>query len=62
MVSDVKTWKEAVAPIVQRCVVGSSFNLPVKFEPDGAGALGKLLQKMAELLDSAVEDAERHEK
>lgn len=48
------TWTRAVAGIVAKCEVAAKFNGRAVFNAEGANALGKLLQGMAEILDGAA--------
>lgn len=54
-------WAKIVAPIVAKFEVGAKIGDGVKFNRDGAEALGKLLKDMASRLDEAAEWAERSE-
>lgn len=47
-------WSTAVAPIVNRCRVATTFHGHAVFDVDGAAALGELLTNMARLLDEAA--------
>jgi hypothetical protein len=52
--SEQQSWAELVKPIVRKCRLAAMLKMETRFNADGAAALAKVIEDMANIIDTEI--------